>query len=63
MVNRMMKKTLLPLSFALSLAWSLPGGAAPVTDQHWSLLARQLFPALSDTGRTSRDAAAPCAST
>jgi hypothetical protein len=50
MVNRMMKKTLLPLSFALSLAWSLPGGAAPVTDQHWSLLARQLFPALSDMG-------------
>ncbi|NYE61526.1 hypothetical protein FHW58_002733 [Duganella sp. 1224] len=46
----MIKKTVLPLSFVLSLAWSLPGGAAPVTDQHWSLLARQLFPALTDLG-------------
>lgn len=40
----MMKKTLL----ALTLLTSLPGWAAPVGDQHWSLLANQLFPALMD---------------
>lgn len=55
MVKPMIKKTLLPLSFVLSLAWSLPGGAAPVTDQHWSLLARQLFPALSDLSNAHLD--------
>ena len=55
MVKPMIKKTLLPLSFVLSLAWSLPGAAAPVTDQHWSLLARQLFPALSDLSNAHLD--------
>ncbi|WP_205746822.1 YdcF family protein [Duganella callida] len=35
---------------ALSLLASLPGGAAPVRDQHWSLIANQLFPALTDLG-------------
>jgi hypothetical protein len=55
MVNKMIKKTII----ALSLLLAQQAHAAPVRDQHWSLLARQLFPALVDMGGARPDAAVP----
>ncbi len=46
MVNPMMKKTIITISLLLAQQ----AYAAPVRDQHWSLLANQLFPALVDMG-------------
>jgi hypothetical protein len=39
-----------PTILAISLLLALPGHSAPVRDQHWSLIANQLFPALVDLG-------------
>ncbi|WP_217907251.1 YdcF family protein [Janthinobacterium sp. PC23-8] len=46
MVSPMIRKSLL----ALSLLLAQQAHAAPVRDQHWALLAKQLFPALVDMG-------------
>ena len=55
MVNPMMKKTIMTISLLLAQQ----AHAAPVRDQHWSLLANQLFPALVDIGAARPGIPAP----
>jgi hypothetical protein len=55
MVNPMMKKTIMTISLLLAQQ----AYAAPVRDQHWSLLANQLFPALVDLGAARPAVTAP----
>jgi len=55
MVNPMMKKTIITISLLLAQQ----AHAAPVRDQHWSLLANQLFPALVDMGAARPGIPAP----
>ncbi|MCU6499174.1 YdcF family protein [Rugamonas sp. A1-17] len=57
MVIKMIKKSTLA-ALTLSLLTALPGGAAPLHDQQWSLIANRLFPALVDMGQARTGSAA-----
>lgn len=58
MVSPMMKKMMKKTIIAISLLLAQQAHGAPVRDQHWSLVASQLFPALVDMGAARLGAAA-----